>query len=172
MKNAARQLAGVLLLILASLVIGLLINAFRSPPLHPIYFSPEQRLKAVVAKLKTDSFVTSGNAKYVPLAFVKERWEKRQALILDARPSVFYQMGHLPGAWSLSREAFEADYLKLHSKLESYRSKSIIVYCTDPNCHDSEWVAQALLELGYKDVSFFSGGYAEWKQAELPIELK
>lgn len=61
------------------------------------------------------------------------------------------------------------DFTRLKPELDNAKDKSFIVYCSDQDCHDSEWVAKALLKLGYKRVSLFKGGSAEWRSAHLPI---
>ena len=44
----------------------------------------------------------------------------------------------------------------------------IIVYCSGGDCHDSRLVANALLSLGFSNVSVFTGGWDAWSAAGLP----
>ena len=94
--------------------------------------------------------------------------ESKNDLILDARPSVFFERGHVPGALNLSRDDFATDYRRLAPTLKISRDKRIIVYCSGGACHDSRLVANALLSLGFSDVSVYTGGWDEWSAAHLP----
>jgi rhodanese-related sulfurtransferase len=94
--------------------------------------------------------------------------ESKSALILDARPAVFFERGHVLGALNLSRDDFAHDYRRLAPTLKSAADKPIIVYCSGGACHDSKLVANALLSLGSSDVSIYTGGWDEWSAAQLP----
>jgi rhodanese-related sulfurtransferase len=61
------------------------------------------------------------------------------------------------------------DYRQLDSVLKAAQDKPIIVYCAGGDFHDSRLVAQALLTLGYGDVSVFTGGWQEWSAARLAV---
>jgi rhodanese-related sulfurtransferase len=43
------------------------------------------------------------------------------------------------------------------------------VYCSGGDCHDSRLVANALLSLGFSNVSVFTGGWVAWSEAKLPV---
>ena len=94
--------------------------------------------------------------------------ESKSALILDARPSSFFDEGHVPGALNLARDDFAHDYRRLASVLEAAHDKPIIVYCSGGDCHDSRLVANALLTLGFSNVRVFTGGWDAWSAAGLP----
>jgi len=94
--------------------------------------------------------------------------ESKSALILDARPSVFFEQGHIPGALNLARDDFARDYRRLSPRLKAATDKPIIVYCSGGECHDSRLVANALLTLGFSDVRVYTGGWEEWQGAGLP----
>ena len=95
--------------------------------------------------------------------------ETRSTLIFDARPSIFFEQGHVPGALNLARDAFARDYRRLAPILKSATDKPIIVYCSGGDCHDSRLVANALLSLGFNKVRVFTGGWEEWLKARLPV---
>ncbi len=103
----------------------------------------------------------------VSLADFRTAVENRSALILDARPAVFFERGHVPGALNLSRDDFANDYRHLASTLKAAQAKPIIVYCSGGACHDSRLVANALLSLGFSDVSIYTGGWEEWTATHL-----
>ena len=62
-----------------------------------------------------------------------------------------------------------ADYRHLSAVLQSAAGKPIIVYCSGGDCHDSRLVANALLTLGFSNVSVFTDGWEAWSAAGLPI---
>jgi rhodanese-related sulfurtransferase len=163
-----RDFIGVLCLALVSLAAGLLINRFRSSPLPIVYRSPEQRFDAELTTLIVAPPFKIAPAATVGLAEFRSAVENKSTLILDARPSALFEQGHVPGAFNLARDDFAHDYRRLDSVLKAAQNKPIIVYCGGGNCHDSRLVANALLTLGFGDVSVFTGGWEVWSASSLP----
>jgi rhodanese-related sulfurtransferase len=167
---------------------GLVLNQLRDQPLPLVYLSKQERLQKDISQLDfgntNKSVVAENHSKPVnvsssdkPLrvieleefrAFVRDR----HGAVLDARPEIFYRLGNVPGAISLSREQFERDYTKQRSLLEATREKAVAVYCSSASCEDSQMVAEALKKLGYNQVLVFKGGWDEWTQAGLPEEKR
>ena len=58
-------------------------------------------------------------------------------LIIDARPLIFYELGHIPNAVSLPLVNFEDSYSEVTQKYDLDKFKQIIVYCSDKDCGDS-----------------------------------
>ena len=159
--------------------LALVINQLREPPLPMIYVSKQWRLEQAIAQVadpdakstETISTVATKAAfRVISLKEFRELVQSKTALVLDARPEIFHQFGHVPGAISLSREDFEQNYAKQRLVLESRRDQSIAVYCSGEGCVDSQMVGEALVKLGYHHVAVFKGGWDEWKQAGLPEE--
>ena len=167
--RALRDLAGVALLALASMAAGLAMNRLSSHPLPIVYQTPEQRFDAELTTLVTAPPFKIAPAATVGLAEFRSAVETRSALILDARPSVFYEQGHVPGALNLSRDDFARDYRRLAPVLKTATDKPVIVYCSGGICHDSRLVANALLSLGFSNVRIFTGGWEAWSEARLPV---
>jgi len=137
-------------------------------PLPLVYATPEQRFDAELTTLVSAPPFEIAPAATIGLGEFRSAIETRSALILDARPSVFYQQAHVPGALNLARDDFARDYRFLSTSLKSAADKPIIVYCSGGACHDSRLVANALLTLGYSNVSVFTGGWEAWSAAKLP----
>lgn len=163
-----RDLGGVLLLAVASLAAGLVINRLSPHSLPIVYRSPEQRFDVELTTLVTAPPFKIAPAATVGLAEFRAAVDAKGALILDARPSLFYEQGHVPGALNLARDDFAHDYRHLGDVLKSATDKPIIVYCAGGDCHDSRLVANALLTLGFGNVSVFTGGWDAWSAAGLP----
>ena len=97
--------------------------------------------------------------------------QKKQGLVLDARPEIFHRLGHVPGALSLPRDDFEKGYAELKAKLEVDRSNPIVIYCSSSSCEDSGLVKKSLKALGYTNLAMFEGGWAAWTEAKKREEV-
>lgn len=167
-----RDLGGVAVLAIASLVAGLMINHFSAAPLPVVYQTPEQRFDAELTTLVAAPPFKIAPAATVGLEEFHSAVDNKSALILDARPSVFFERGHVPGAFNLARDNFAQDYRRLAGVLRSAHDKPIIAYCSGGDCHDSRLVANALLSLGFSNVSVFTGGWDAWSAAGLPASTE
>jgi rhodanese-related sulfurtransferase len=163
-----RDLVGVVLLAVAALLVGLAMNRFSAAPLPIVYQTPEQRFDAELTTLISAPPFKIAPAATIGLDKFRAAVDSKSALILDARPSVFFEKGHVPNAINLARDDFAHDYRRLTGVLEANRDKPIIVYCSGGECHDSKLVANALLSLGFSDVTVFTGGWDAWSAAGLP----
>ncbi len=156
------------MLAVAALAAGLAINRFSLHPLPIVYQSPEQRFDAELTTLVAAAPFKLAPAATVGLHEFRSAVEGKSALILDARPSLFFEQGHVPGALNLARDDFARDYRDLAGVLQAAHDKPIIVYCSGGECHDSRLVANALLSLGFGNVSVFTGGWDAWSAAGMP----
>lgn len=82
--------------------------------------------------------------------------------LLDVRPNVEFEAGHLPEAINIPLEQLE-DMLTVLP-----RDKEIVAYCRGPYCVMSHQAVQRLQQLGYR-VRRFDEGFPEWKAAGLPV---
>jgi rhodanese-related sulfurtransferase len=167
--SVLRDFVGVALLAIASLAVGLVMNRLSDRPLPIVYQTTEQRFDAELTTLVTAPPFKIAPAATVGLEEFRSAVESKSALILDARPSVFFEQGHVPRALNLARDAFARDYRQLAPVLKPATDKPIIVYCAGGDCHDSRLVANALMSLGFSNVRVFTGGWEEWSKARLPV---
>ncbi len=166
--QVARDLGLVALLALASLAAGFLISRYSSQQLPLIYRTPEQRFDAELTTLVAAPPFKIAPAATVGLPEFRAAVDGKRALILDARPDLIFEQGHVPGALNLSRQDFARDYRRLSPTLKPALDKPVVVYCSGGDCHDSKLVANALLTLGFSNVSVFTGGWEAWSAAKLP----
>lgn len=105
---------------------------------------------------------------FVTLPEVEELWHNQAAVIVDSRPVSEFRRGHIPGSISLTlEEARSGD----SSRLERIGPGSpLIIYCEGGDCLTSLNLARFLHGLGFRDLRVFSGGWAEWLEAGLPVE--
>ena len=99
---------------------------------------------------------------YIPLADVKQAYDNQDRFILiDARPSVDYNLRHITGAYSVPfYEA--ADHVDRFPIGEWY-----VTYCACPHS-ESGIVAEALMEVGHETVGIIDEGYLVWEELGYP----
>jgi rhodanese-related sulfurtransferase len=158
----------VAMLAIAALAAGLAINHYSAQPLPLVYRTPEQRFDVELTTLVAAPPFKIAPAATVGLPEFRAIADAKRALILDARPSLIFEQGHVPGALNLSRQDFARDYRRLSPTLKTVVDKPVVVYCSGGDCHDSRLVANARLTLGFSNVSVFTGGWEAWSAAKLP----
>lgn len=151
-----------------SLVVGLGFNAFVSRhPVSLIYQRPYDRVLSAPDTLSASG--EPGAVSIVTLQDVQTRLDRSDTLILDAQGRAFFDLGHLPGAISLSRDTFAQDF-RTHEKALREPGVTLLVYCSDADCENGALVAQKLMERGFKRILLYPGGFQEWQDAGLPTE--
>lgn len=140
-----------------------LVSACVRPPPSPPAVQSKVMAKPVAPK--------KGVVSAISLTTLFELHQAGRVLAVDARPGFVFAFGHLPGAVNWPRLSF--DSMAARHEVELKRAvasdRVIVVYCTDAACPDAATVAQRISTLGYP-VSILEGGYAAWKEADLPIE--
>ncbi len=86
-------------------------------------------------------------------------------IVIDTRPEVEYEQGHIAGArsvpvWKLRRQLTELP-----------RDLEIVAYCRGPYCVYSDDAVRLLRERGFK-ARRLSEGFPEWQAAGYPVETK
>jgi rhodanese-related sulfurtransferase len=103
-----------------------------------------------------------------PLVQVRELFERKEAVFVDAREGSVFSAGHIKGAVSLPVGEFV-------SRLKAFRAAApleslLVIYCSGYGCHDSKSLGEKLMADGYRSILIYEGGYPEWKDAGLPVE--
>lgn len=163
---------------LAAFAMGLGFNLLRSNPLPWTYQTPAHTLveeqASVAVSNATPGAPAAGSAevRILSLEETRKMTESRAALILDARPDLFHQLGHIKGAHSLSKKNFEQDFQRMKGILDNAKKKRqpILLYCADIHCPDAGIVARYLMERGFLGIHVFEEGWAGWEAAGLPAE--
>jgi rhodanese-related sulfurtransferase len=81
--------------------------------------------------------------------------ESGQAMVIDVRPALEYQHGHLPGAFNVTVE----DLPKHIDELP--RDKRIVAYCRGPYCLFADEAVAILRQHGF-DAVRMEGGWPDW----------
>jgi len=94
---------------------------------------------------------------------LQERMGKQGVLLLDVRPAVEFQAGHLPGAVSIPLDQLEQRLGELP------QGKLIVAYCRGPYCVFADQALELLAGQG-RNVARLEEGVAEWRFAGNPLE--
>jgi rhodanese-related sulfurtransferase len=89
-----------------------------------------------------------------------------QVVLVDALPSSYYDQAHLPGALNL----VENDVAVLAPRLLPDLDATIVTYCSNAACGNSQAVANRLEKLGYTNVRKYREGIQDWVEAGNAIE--
>ena len=92
-----------------------------------------------------------------------QRMEAGEVLILDVRPELEYQSGHIPEARSIPIDELEARLDELPRKQE------IIAYCRGPYCVFADEAVTLLQKHGYRARRLVEG-LPDWQALNLPVE--
>jgi molybdopterin/thiamine biosynthesis adenylyltransferase len=87
------------------------------------------------------------------------------AALIDVREADEWSQGHAPGAIFIPRGFLE---LRVEERVPD-KASEVLLYCAGGT--RSALAAKALAELGYTNVASVAGGFGQWKQAGLPIEV-
>lgn len=87
-------------------------------------------------------------------------------VLVDALPASYYAQQHLPGAVNL----VEDQVVERAAALLPDTSATIVTYCSNAACGNSQAVANRLEKLGYTDVRTYREGIQDWVEAGLPVE--
>ncbi len=141
-----------------SVIVALGVNGLRPDRLPLIgSWSPEAR---IVSK--------TGESMVISLHDAQKMFESQQAVFVDARPLSEYDFGHIRGAIGLPWSEFNVYFSKVAPDIPE--NKTIITYCDGESCDLSKELAQALTDLGYKNVRVLVNGWSVWDKNRLPVE--
>ena len=87
-------------------------------------------------------------------------------VLVDALPASYYDQLHLPGALNL----VESDVDTEAPRLLPNKNATIVTYCSNEACGNSQAVANRLERLGYTAVSKYREGSQDWVAAGNPTE--
>jgi rhodanese-related sulfurtransferase len=92
-----------------------------------------------------------------------EGLRREEIILIDARPVVEFQAGHLPGAVSypIDTLCYRIDEIPL--------GKTLVTYCRGPYCAEADEAGILLAAYGYP-VRRLEEGVAEWRAAGNPLE--
>lgn len=93
-------------------------------------------------------------------------------ILLDLRGARDFELGHLPGAWSLPYHLFERDFEKTVAEGWPNVDRAtvpLVFYCYGNDCVRSRKGGTYAARLGFRNVLWFRGGVMEWQEAGYPL---
>jgi rhodanese-related sulfurtransferase len=89
---------------------------------------------------------------------------REKAVLIDVCEPAEFAAGHVAGARNIPLAALEAG----HKQLPSNKALPLVVVC--PTGTRAARAAGMLRKLGYENAKPLSGGFAAWREANLPVE--
>ena len=153
------------------LVLALALASCAVPPAHAPAGAPSTAPAAKPEYHKPVRMTGRGSLASVSLGDFFALQQSGKALIYDARPAFFYHLGHVPGALNLTKSRCDDQIVARQSEIQTAlaNGRTLVVYCTGMTCPDARAVAIYLSGFGYPAM-IFSGGWAAWKDAGMPVE--
>lgn len=96
-----------------------------------------------------------------------EKYERGEALFVDARSYDDYLAGHVKGAMNLPDHHFDELIDDFLSKTDT--DIEIITYCDGKDCLLGHYVAEKLYRLGFERVSYLVNGWTKWQESASPV---
>ena len=157
----------IILYIVSSIIIGLSFNLGRSWVDGAGISLLAKELKIVSGSEQAFAILSDPRVSIIDLQSAIEFHEK-EILFVDARAEEYLHEGVIPGAISNDDIEVLTDEI---SDLIGY-NKGFVVYCSDDDCGSSEDLAYELQERGFMNIFVFKGGWKEWTDAKMTIEVK
>ncbi len=88
------------------------------------------------------------------------------AIIMDVRTPVEYDMSHITGALNVNVQ--DDEFATMVAGLD--KDRTYLVHCTkNPGNGRTSRAIETLQSLGFKNLYSIEGGYVAWKEAKLPL---
>lgn len=137
---------------------SLISNDFLAVYQHIIRYGSQEiaELEKIMNRQREDN--NAQNA--VSLSELEQMIESENVLLLDVRPSIEYEFGHITSAVSVPMNELMVNLKNIA------KDKEIIAYCRGPFCVLADEAVKLLKEQGYH-VRRLDEGYPEWKMKQL-----
>ena len=159
--NYSHSIHQVVIFVLISLIFSISTNFFRSDSIDYISKGFDK-----VESLDDLNLNNEDGIKEVSLKIAQDLFEKK-TLFIDARAKEYYLEGHIPGA--ICFDDFDSLSIQIDNRIQN--NEFFVVYCSDDDCGSSEQLAYELQDLGFMNIFVFKGGWKEWTDAGLEIEI-
>ena len=161
--NYSSSLNQTYIYIALSLLISFCVNIYRTESL-PLVALPLKKIEAI-GQLDNSSLQPEIRVISIDVA---ERLFSDGVLFVDARAEEYHHEGHIPN--SICNDDLNALVFQVED-LVDYNS-GFVVYCSDDDCGSSEDLAYQLQDQGFTNIYLFKGGWKQWVENELPMEVK
>ena len=161
--NYSSSLNQTYIYIAASLLISFCVNILRTESL-PYVAVPLKKIEDIT-QIENNNIQPQIREISIDVA---EKLFSDSILFIDARAEEYYFEGHIPN--SICNDDFDSLVYQVEN-LISY-NYGFVVYCSDDDCGSSEDLAYQLQDQGFTNIYLFKGGWKQWIENNLPIELK
>ncbi len=94
-----------------------------------------------------------------------QKTDKKDGLVIvNVLDKELYDDCHIKGSINIPFEMIEEQAAMIA------KNADVVIYCSNYQCSTSEYAARKLQDQGFKNVSVYEGGTAEWFQEGLPVE--
>ena len=161
--NYSSSLNQIYIYITLSLLISFCVNILRKESL-PFIAIPLEKIEDIT-QIENSSLQPQIREISIDVA---ERLFSDSVLFIDAREEEYYIEGHIPN--SICNDDFDS----LVYQIEDFvtYNNGFVVYCSDDDCGSSEDLAYQLQDQGFKNIYLFKGGWKQWVENDLPVEVK
>ena len=149
--------------IVLSLLISFFVNILRTESL-PFVAVPLKKIEDI-SQIENSSLQPQIREISIDVA---ERLFSDSVLFIDARAEEYYHEGHIPN--SICNDDFDSLVYQIEDII-TYKN-GFVVYCSDDDCGSSEDLAYLLQEQGFMNIYLFKGGWKQWTENDLPVDLK
>jgi 3-mercaptopyruvate sulfurtransferase SseA len=166
-KNMVQIFKGSAVLLIVSIVCAFAFNFWSDSGIAMI--GQWDRSQGVVSSMEKNT-VVDGSREINDLDAMLEILNDKSCTLVDVRSTAQFDEGHLPGAVSLPIKFFDqmiGDFF-----VEYPLDTCLVIYCAGRECLDSHRLAHSLETFGFTDIRVFSGGFAEWMEEGLTVELR
>ena len=161
--NYSSSLNQIYIYIVSSLLISFIVNILRTESL-PFVAVPLKKIEDIT-KIENTSLQPQIREISIDIA---EKLFLDSLLFIDARAKEYYHKGHIPN--SICNDNFDSLIYQIEDSITYI--DGFVVYCSDDDCGSSEDLAYQLQEQGFMNIYLFKGGWKQWTENDLPIELK
>lgn len=125
--------------------------------------------QGVVSSMEKNT-VVDGSREINDLDTMLELVNAKLCTVVDVRSNAQFGEGHIPGAVLLPIETF--DQMIGEFFVEYPLDTCLVLYCAGRECLDSHRVAHSLETFGFTHIRIFSGGFVEWMEGGMPVEIR
>jgi rhodanese-related sulfurtransferase len=130
-------------------------------PLHERALRNPDSMANLYPKIQATPF------KIISLAQFKKLLNEKRGVLLDARGTEEFKIGHINGARNIPALNVEQYFEKL---VTIPRDTLVIIYCNNPECHLGQMLADFLKVMEFKNLLLYDDGWDGWIEAKMPVD--
>lgn len=97
---------------------------------------------------------------------LRARIDRGDVVVVETLGPMYFEEAHLPGALNIPH----TQVAELAPALLPDKGATIVTYCSNTACGNSQAAAAQLEAMGYTDVRKYAEGKQDWREAGLPVE--